>query len=99
MNLNSLGLHGFQMYFLEQFYVSTFKSIEENRIVLTIGFCLCEPKSLKQYSLLWKYTLKSLIIHEPKTKKVSSVDDVWKSEEEITETRPTFTSIFSRNTG
>ena len=35
----------------------------------------------------------------PKTKKISSVDDVWKSEEEITKTKLNFTSIFSRNTG
>ena len=41
----------------------------------------------------------SLIIHEAKTKKISSVDDVWKSEEEITKTRLNFNSIFSRNTG
>ena len=39
------------------------------------------------------------LIHEPKTKKISGVDYVWKSEEEITKNRPNFTSIFSRNTG
>ena len=36
--------------------------------------------------------------HEPKTKKINSVDDVWKSEEEITKTRLNVTSIFLRNT-
>ena len=46
-----------------------------------------------------QYFSNSLIIHEPKTKKINSVDDVWKSEEEITKTRLNFTSIFSRNTG
>ena len=41
----------------------------------------------------------SVIIQEPKTKKISSMDDVWKSEEEITKPRPNFTSIFSKKTG
>ena len=41
----------------------------------------------------------SLIIHEHKIKKISSVDDVWKSKKEITNTWPNFTSIFSRNAG
>ena len=30
------------------------------------------------------------MIHEPETKKINSVDDVWKSEEEITKTMPNF---------
>ena len=46
-----------------------------------------------------RYFSNSLIIHEPRTKKISSVDDVWKSEEEITKTELNFTSIYSRNTG
>ena len=40
-----------------------------------------------------------VIIDEPKTMKIRSMDDVWKSEEEITKTRLKFTLIFCKNTG
>ena len=30
----------------------------------------------------------SLIIHDAKTRKISTVEDVWKSEEKVTKTRP-----------
>ena len=60
---------------------------------------ICKGDLYRLMRSIHLYFSSSLTFHEPKTKKISCIDDVWKSEEEITKTKLNFTSIFLRNTG
>ena len=59
------------------------------------SYIVTSPKEVMYFR---NCTLKSLIIHEPKAKEISKVDDTRKSEEEMTIIMQNFTKIFSRNT-